>query len=591
MKPREARRPPPAEGPTLADRITAFSSKLQALTTVERSKKILYHGPSALQCDALVRSFAAAPGVVVTTETSPVITRNGLSCELVSRPDAEAVVADLRASYVNLLVLDLRGEEADVRRHAERTFAILDALDATEDVEDRYGFHRILVLVAGTPTPFTDTLVLELGARGVGRVLRHDRFRDEQTIDADWGATLLDEIKIALTDRRLGKRALCAAGGGITGIFFELGVMKCLDDCLDGGGMNGFDMYFGISAGAVVSGPIAVGYSVDEYMAAVVGHPGGRIPKLDLRLFRLGHLDVPGFFRRVRFAARSAWGGMTRPFRRGRRELSREQLLFDYVDLVAPPFRADKFEATLRGILTAPGATNDFAKLERPLFIGATDQDERSHVLFGNEEFRDVPISQAIQASLSINPAFSATPIRGRYYEDGAITRTSNFAEAMRRGATLIFVIDPFLPYVARTPGYNDRRGVLYNIDQDVRTISYTRYETTRNWMLRKHPDVSSYTFVPANRQRRLISANPMDHRPYLEIWRGAYLSTFKRLTQLRHRLEGDLRAHGMKLELSRAEAVVARLESSRNLALQDFFPDGKVELRQPPLVGHRNPG
>jgi hypothetical protein len=43
-----------------------------------------------------------------------------------------------------------------------------------------------------------------------------------------------------------------------------------------------------------------------------------------------------------------------------------------------------------------------------------------------------------------------------------------------------------------------------------------------RNWVLRKHPHVSSYTFVPANRLRRLISQNPMDHRPYLEIWRGA---------------------------------------------------------------------
>jgi hypothetical protein len=49
---------------------------------------------------------------------------------------------------------------------------------------------------------------------------------------------------------------------------------------------------------------------------------------------------------------------------------------------------------------------------------------------------------------------------------------------------------------------------MLCNIDQDIRTISYTsstsytRYETTRNWVLRQHPEVSSYTFVPANRSR-----------------------------------------------------------------------------------------
>jgi len=559
------------------------------LTTADRPKKVLYHGPSDGQLDALVRSLSAVADVT-TKDGAPFVRWDGLSCALVSRPEVIDLVADLQTSYVNLLVLDLRGQGADVRDNAERAFAILDALDATEDVEDRYGFHRILVLVSGPPSAFTDALVLELGSRGVGRMLRHVDFDGGDRVDAAWGALFLDEAKKALTDRRLGKRALCAAGGGITGIFFELGVMKCLDDSLDQGGINGFDMYFGISAGAVISGPIAVGYSVDEYMAAIVGHPGGRIPKLDLRLFRLGHLDIPGFFRRVRIAARTAWSGVTRPLRRGRREITREQLLFDYVDLIAPPFRANRFEATLREILTAPGATNEFGRLKRPLYIGATDQDERRHVLFGDEENAGVPISQAIQASLSINPAFSATPIQGRYYEDGAITRTSNFAEAMRRGATLLFVIDPFLPYVARTPGYNDRRGVLYNIDQDVRTISYTRYETTRNWVLRKHPDVSSYTFVPANRQRRLISANPMDHRPYLEIWRGAYISTFKRLTHLRHRLEGDLRVHGMTLDLARAEAVSARLESSRTLAFEDFFPDGKVELRRPPLVGDPAP-
>ncbi len=552
------------------------------MLNAEKPKRILYHGPSEAQFEGFVRSLAAAEGADTDGAT---VAWADLSCELVSRPQVGELVAELHRSYVNLLVLDLRGAEGSERAaRAAGAFDVLDRLDATEDVEDRYAFHRIVVLLSGATCAASDRLILELGARGVGRVVRHEAFSPERA-DAAWGASFLAEARRALTERKAGKRALCAAGGGITGIFFELGVLKCLDDCLDAGGANGFDMYFGISAGAVVSGPLAVGYSVDEYMAAIAGHPGGRIAPLDLRLFRLGHLDVAGFARRLGLAAKTAWTGLTRPLRRAR-GLSREQLFFDYVDLVAPPFRADRFETTLRAILTAPGATNDFARLGGRLFIGATDQDARAHVLFGDETHSDVPISRAIQASLSINPAFSATHIGGRYYEDGAITRTSNFVEAMRRGATLIFVLDPFLPYVARTPGYNDRRGLLYNIDQDVRTISYTRYEATRNWVLRKHPDVSTYTFVPANRLRRLISQNPMDHRPYLEIWRGAYLSTLKRLTHLRHRLEGDLRVHGVGLSFDRAQAVADRLERARTLRFDDFFPDGVVSLRTPPLAG-----
>ena len=43
------------------------------------------------------------------------------------------------------------------------------------------------------------------------------------------------------------------------------------------------------------------------------------------------------------------------------------------------------------------------------------------------------------------------------------------------------------------------------------------------------------YTFLPANRLRKVLSVNPMDHRPYLSIWRGAYLSTLQRIHLLRH--------------------------------------------------------
>ncbi len=550
----------------------------------ERAKRILYHGPSVDQFERLVRALASVPGCVLGEGAEPTLAWDGLEVTLAFRPGEDALLRDLRERYVNLLVLDLRCELDGLCAQAARSLAVLEALDRAEDVEDRYAFHRILALIAGSSAQRVDDTILDLGGRGVRRVLRQIDFHLDTQPDAAWAERFLREAWRMMRDRPAGKRALCASGGGITGIFFEQGALKCLDDVLGGEGVNGFDAYFGISAGAVVTSPIAAGYSVDEFMASIAGVPGGRIAPLDLRLFRLGHLDAPGFARRARLAARTAWGGLHGLVGGGHEPLQAE-LAFDYADLVAPPFRADRFERAMRAILEAPGASNDFRALRRRLFIGATDQDARSHVLFGDEEHDDVPISQAVQASLSINPAFSATEIRGRFYEDGAVTRTSNFIEAIRRGATLIFVLDPFVPYVARVPGFNDGRGVLYNVDQDVRTISYTRYETTRNWVLRRHPEVSSYTFVPANRLRRLISNNPMDHRPYLEIWRGAYLSTLKRLRQLQHRVRGDLSVHGLGFDLARADAVAARLEAATTLCFADFFPEGRVEIKRPPLV------
>ena len=49
-----------------------------------------------------------------------------------------------------------------------------------------------------------------------------------------------------------GEVALCASGGGITGLYFELGALKCFEDCCSPGTLNALDLYFGISAGGVI---------------------------------------------------------------------------------------------------------------------------------------------------------------------------------------------------------------------------------------------------------------------------------------------------------------------------------------------------
>jgi predicted acylesterase/phospholipase RssA len=548
---------------------------------VPTDKRILCHSPSVAGFERLLKELREA-AEIPSIPLDDAVVFDGTRLRWLARDDTTALLDELRERYVNLIVFDLRcPDDPCLGRQAAHAFVTLDALDRSEDVEGRFAFNRILVLLPARPSPAVDQVLLELGVRGVGSVIRE---RDGESGRA-FARRLLEQSVQLLRARKTGKRALCASGGGITGLYFELGALKCLDDCLGGGGVNDFDLYFGISAGAVVAGPLAVGYSVDEFMAAVAGVPGGRVAPLDLRLFRLGHVDGRSFAARAFAAARTTLAGAFSAFT-GRAAPSKESLLFDYADLIAPPFRADGFERMLREVLSAPGGTNDFRALPRPLFVGATDQDARTHVLFGDELNDAVPISKAIQASLSINPAFSATRIGDRYFEDGAVTRTSNFAEAIRRGATLILVIDPFVPYVAREPGFANRRGMLYNIDQDVRTISYTRYEAARNSVLRRHPEVSSYTFLPANRLRRLMSINPMDHRPYLEIWRGAYLSTYQRLVALQHRLVGDLGVHGFTLDLERANAVAERLSACAVPTFADFFPDGKITLRRPPLIG-----
>ena len=554
-----------------------------------RRKKVLYFAPSRTHADNLFAALAAMPGAVRCREDGgPAVCLGDTSFRFVLRQDPVEAHEALHHEYFNLVLLDLRGTAGAAGRLEgafEKTMRLLDLMDAEPDIELRYGFHRVLALVSGPDSTQVDDLIRRLGARGVGRVLRDpsvcylDRRCSHLPPAGELGRLLADEIVRMTTARKVGQMALCASGGGITGLYFEMGALKCLSDCLPKGAMNAFDSFFGISAGAVLTGILANGYSMDEFMAAIAGHPAERIPRVDLSLLKVAHVSLGALRTPIENAVRGLVSSVGDVLRL-KASPSLSSLVLDYSDLLAAPFKAEGYESMLRLLFSRPGSTNDFRKLPRPLYIGATDQDAREHVLFGEPGFDDVPVSRAIQASLSINPAFGSTKIGERYYVDGAVTRTSNFTEAIRKGADLVFVLDPLVPYVSKgKAGFASRRGLLYNADQDIRTVSFTRFETARYWVARQRPEVSIYAFLPANRLRKVMSVNPMDHRPYFPIWRGAYLSTLQRIHLLRHKMSGDLAAHGLVLDTSRAEAVAARLEAATTIRLEDFFPDGKVEI------------
>ncbi len=490
-----------------------------------------------------------------------------------ARQDPGSVEALLDREYIHLVIVDLRfGNDVatDFPGFLDSARALLQRLEADEQPETRYSFHRILTLVSAPDPDQEDRLIAEMGARRVGRVLRHRR----DVSAAKFRTRVLEEIDSMLHDREKGKVALCASGGGTTGVFFELGVLKCLEDCFANRTANDFDMYFGISAGAVVTSVLASGYRVLDLMGSIAGEAVGELPPIDLRLLQVRHLNYRDIVQRASHAlkllARDIASCAT-----GQAWPTFDRFLLTYSDIVGAPFRSDSFEEALRDVLDRPGRTNDFRDLERALFIGGTDHDAREHVLFGSEGNDHVPISKAVQASFSFNPVFSPVEIEGREYVDGAITRTSEFVEAIHRGADLLFVLDPFVPHVAKPGSPGHRPGILYNIEQDLRTISFTRFENTRHWVLRQFPEVSCYTFLPSNTLRGMMGSNPMDSRPFLQIWKGAYLSTFQRIRQVEHRLRGDLAAHGIVLDTSPAEEIVARLQHvSQDLCIYDFMQE-----------------
>jgi NTE family protein len=472
--------------------------------------------------------------------------------------------------YYNLVIIDCRHlphSDADAERQERALAEFLDGLAAQRDPERRYPFRRVVVLVGDADEERVDRLIFAMGQRHVGACLRDFSLSLNRTGETAVGAARGRFVEAfwrfcheVLLERKRGTTAINTAGGGISGIYYELGVLKCLHDAIDRD-IRDFDLFYGISGGAVVAGFLANGYSIDEILLNL----GAVDTDWPYRL-RLSwrHLNVGEVPKRVLLAQKELLRYLGRTVRRTD-DLSVASILGTSGVAFGPLFDNRPFEAYLRYLFTRPGRSNDFRTLPVRLFVGATEQDRRQPVLFGEIGQDDVPISKAIQASAAMHPFFPSVEINGRRYTDGIVTRTSNLGSAIAAGADLVFAIDPFVPLISDEPAFNARHGNLWVAEQDYKTLSFTRFEQARDVIMRVNPQVNIYTFVPSNRMRHLMSnQNPFVSRNFHPIVCEAYRSTWRRLKQLEYKMQGELASHEIRLDLGPVEEKVRRLRSAR---------------------------
>lgn len=539
-----------------------------SVTMASRHKHALFFAPSPHTFDDLCGTLAATDGVTVDrTERGCVWATRGIELQFELATTVDAARDRLEREYFSLIVVDCRhlpGEDADAERQERELHALLDALRDERARERRYPFQRIVVLVGDPDEERVDRLIFELGRRAVGACIRDLTLSPRLVGDAESGARarFVEQFwtfcRTVLLERRSGKKAISCAGGGITGIYYEIGVLKCLHDALESD-IRDFDLYFGISAGALVNGCLANGVHVDELIANLGAKNGDWLNHLQLRARHLNVGELPRRLIDVQKELAAYVGDMVR----GTAEFSLSAVVGHYDALLAPVFDNAELGRFLRELYSAPGRTDDFRDLRRQLFVGVTDQDTREHVVFGEPGTDHVPISTAVQASAAANPFFPSVEIDGRYYTDGMLTRTSNLSAAIEKGADLIFVIDPFVPMISEEPGDNARHGTLWLVEQDIKTLAYTRFEQVSEQVLRRYPHVSAYTFVPSKRMRQLMTQNPFASRNFDAIVCEAYCSTYRRLRALEYKIRGELFSHGILFDLDRVQVMAERLEGT----------------------------
>jgi NTE family protein len=244
-----------------------------------------------------------------------------------------------------------------------------------------------------------------------------------------------------------GKRALVLCGGGITGLAYEVGALRALDDLLVDLTVNDFDVYVGTSAGSIVGALLANGVSPSAIALGLDGTNRDLRPPTQLALYRPNLGEVLGRLLRVpRLLQGMVWELLRHPGTLGG---------LDLLGMLSPLLPTGIFDHSaladyLHEIFSLPGLTDDFRELDPELHIVACAVNSHERVVFSRYRNAHVPISRASAASSALPVLFRPIRIDGVDYLDGGIKGNASIDVAVEQGATLIVVINPIVPLDAR---------------------------------------------------------------------------------------------------------------------------------------------
>lgn len=347
---------------------------------------------------------------------------------------------------------------------------------------------------------------------------------------------------------RAPKIGLAIAGGGPLGGMYELGALRALDEALDGLDLTRLDSYVGISSGAFLAAGLANRLDVEEMCRAFITGDSD-----DLE-FRADVFLRPAF---GEYAQRIA--GLPRLAADWTRALLPGATRAPLFGGVVPTGVFDNrgVERFLREVFSRRGRSNDFRTLEAALHVVAVDLDSGEAALFGQGDLRDVPISQAVQASAALPGLYPPVRIGGRHYVDGALRRTMHASVLLERDIDLLLGLNPLVPYSDREAADAPRRrrrrpladgGLPAVLSQTFRTLLQSRMQVGLAKYAQQYPDVDQLVFEPGDDASELFFLNAFSFSTRHRVCALGYRRTLDDLRARRDVLAPVLAAHGIAL-------------------------------------------
>jgi len=358
---------------------------------------------------------------------------------------------------------------------------------------------------------------------------------------------------------------LALAGGGPEGAIYEIGVLRALDEALEGFDCTDVHTYVGVSAGAFVAACVANGITSSQLCRAIVKAEPGEHP------FRPGIFFAPAVRELLqrslmtpRLALEALWGYARHPW-----DQTLPEAMFRLARaLPVGLFDNEPIRAYLERIFSMKCRTDDFRALDRQLLIIAADLDSGAAVRFGEPGLDHVPISRAIQASCALPGVYPPVRIDGRYYVDGVLLKTLHASVALDSGVDLLIGINPIVPVDtdgAVSAGVMRRgklvhRGLPTVLSQTFRTLVHSRLAAGLGSYAARYPEREVVLIEPSRDDYRMFFTNIFSFAERRSVCEHAYRSTRRFLLDRRETLEPVLARHGIRYR----EAILR--DADRNL-------------------------